>query len=168
MSDNVETPDSTPEAAPAPKPAAPAPKSDDLPDWARDQITKANQEAATNRVKLRQVEQERDSLAEKLTTLSSEKTDVSTKYSSIQGDFDKLATAIQTLYPESKIFAFAKTLQGGSEEELTAHAAELKEMFGLSNAPSPATDRSQGRGGEPSNSDPASLLAAFIKPSLTR
>lgn len=168
MSDNVETPDSTPEATPAPKPEAPAPKSDDLPDWARDQITKANQEAATNRVKLRQAEQERDSLAEKITTLSSEKTELSTTYSGVQGDFDKLATAVQTLFPDSKVFAFAKTLQGGNEAELTAHAAELVEMFELSKAPTPATDRSQGHGGEPSGSDPASQFAALINANLTR
>lgn len=167
MSDDV-TPTPTPDPAPAPKPAAPAPKNDDLPDWARDQITKANQEAANNRVKLREVERERDSLAEKVSTLSSEKSGLESTYSERQGDFDKLVTAVQTLFPDKpQVFSFAKTLQGSNEEELSAHAAELKEMFGLSNAPSPATDRSQGHGGE-ANREPHSEFAALLNSQLTR
>lgn len=168
MSDAVENPTTTDNPTPAPKPAAPAPKNDDLPDWAREQITKANQEAANNRVKLRQVESERDALAEKVTTLSSEKTQIAGSFTERQGDFDKLVTAVQTLFPDKpQVFSFAKTLQGSNEEELAAHAAELKEMFGLSSSPSPATDRSQGHGGEASR-EPHSEFAALLNSQLTR
>lgn len=160
MSDSVEP--TTAEAPPATK------TNSDLPDWARQQISAANQEAANYRVQLRTEQQARQALEEQVSTLAAEKAAASTTATSVQGDFDKLVTAIQAEVPIDKVFSFAKTLKGDSESELQSHAAELKAMFGLSNAPSPAVDRSQGLGGGSVNSDPASQFASFVQSNLTR
>lgn len=165
MSDDVTT--ETPEA---PKPAPPAPKTDsnEIPDWARKQISDANAEAAKRRVELQAEREARQKLEEQVQILSTKNSELSGTFSERQGDFDKLVTAVQTLFPDKpQVFSFAKTLQGSNEEELAAHAAELKEMFGLSNSPSPATDRSQGHGGEASR-EPHSEFAALLNSQLTR
>jgi septal ring factor EnvC (AmiA/AmiB activator) len=166
MSDN-ETPEVTPAPAPeAPKPAAP---SNDLPDWAREEISKANQEAATNRVKLREEKKQREALEEQLAALATEKSSAASSLSSVQSDFDKLVTAIRAEVPHDKVFAFAKTLQGSNEDELSAHAAELKSMFGISQGPARAVDRSQGKGSDPdAKVNPAEAFASLIQAQLSR
>lgn len=167
MSDEVDTTstDTTPDAAPK----ADAEKSDELPGWARKQISDANSEAAKRRVELQTARDENRQLHEQVTTLSSKVSEFESVSSTVQKDFDKLVTAVQTLFPDKpEVFTFAKTLQGSTEEELANHAADLTKMFGLSAGPSPATDRSQGLGSGAPASDPASLLAAFIKPQLSR
>lgn len=174
MTDSVETPntetqtDTTP-PAPAPKPEPKADNGNDLPDWARTQISKANQEAANYRVQLREAERQRQALEEQVSTLTTEKTSASTSLTTVQGDFDRLVTAVQALFPEkTEVFTFAKTLQGDTEEELATHAAELKQMFGLSSQPSPAVDRSQGLGNGSSTSTPADEFAALLQSNLKR
>jgi DNA repair ATPase RecN len=165
MSDSVDTPTDVPAAAPE-APAAPAPQKDEaLPEWARKQITDANQEAANYRRQLREAQASNSELHEKVSSLTDEKSQIA----SVQSDFDKLATAVQTLFPEThtQVFTFAKTLQGSTEEELAKHAADLNSMFGISTGPAPATDRSQGQGA-PAGSDPATEFAAFLSSQLTR
>lgn len=171
MSDAVETPGNTetPAAAPTPSPAAEPKDTSELPEWARKKLTEANQEAAQRRVQLRTVEEDNRTLQEQLATLKSERDDLASVSTSVQTDFDKLATAVQSLFPDKpEVFTFAKTLQGQSEEELINHAAELKKMFGISASPSPAVDRSQGHGSGAPASDPASQFAAFLNSSLSK
>lgn len=166
MSDPVisEAP-AAPAPTPAPTPQAPKP-SDELPEWARKQISDANQEAANNRVKLRNAESLLASVQEQVSTLTTEKTQAASSLNSVQADFDKLATAVQVLLPDNpKVFTFAKTLQGSTEAELTAHAAELKSMFNV--ASSAAVDRSQGQGAQ-GPASPADEFAALLKQNLTR
>lgn len=139
----------------------------DLPDWARSQISKANQEAANYRVQLRESEKARQSLEEQVVSLSTDKESTSSVLSAVQGDFDRLVTAIQAEVPHSHVFAFAKTLQGSNTDELAAHANELKEMFNLSRTASPAVDRSQGHGATAS-ATPADEFAALLKSNLSR
>lgn len=158
MSDSVETP-----AAPA----APATTTNELPDWARKQISDANQDAAKHRVQLKAEKEAREALEEKVATLTSEKSQVESTHTTVQSDFDKLVTAIQAEVPHQHIFAFAKTLNGSTADELTAHANELMQMFGSTAGPSPAVDRSQGLGdGTATNSDPASEFASFLQTQL--
>lgn len=153
----------------APKPTAPAvaSKSDELPDWARQQITDANNEAAAFRVQLKEAKTARKELEDQVAALASEKAASVGSLSSIQSDFDRLVTAIKAEVPHQHVFAFAKTLQGANEEELAAHATELKNMFGTP-GPSPAVDRFQGQGSGPSKSDPASEFAALLKSQLSK
>ncbi|WP_078344712.1 hypothetical protein [Mycobacteroides chelonae] len=145
-----------------PTPQTPAnPQSADLPEWARKQISDANQEAANYRVQLRNTENDRNALAEQVASLNTEKAQVAAALSERQSDFDKLATAVSALVPDKPIFAFAKTLQGTTSDELTAHAGELQKMFGT--PISAAVDRSQGLGNGSPASDPASQFASIIQ-----
>jgi hypothetical protein len=143
-------------------------KTDELPDWARQQISSANQEAAQFRVQLREAQQARQTLEEQVSTLKTEKSQAVSSYTSTQTDFDKLVTAVKTLVPDKPVFAFAKTLQGGSEDELAAHATELQSMFGLTSGPSAAVDKSQGLGNGSPKHDPASEFASFLNSKLSR
>lgn len=168
MSDpvNSDSQDSAPAPTPAPTPQ-PAKGSDELPEWARKQIASANQEAANYRVQLRSAQDQLATVQEQVSSLTTEKTQVDSSLTSVQADFDKLATAVQVLLPDNpKVFTFAKTLQGSTESELAAHALELKAMFNV--APSAAVDRSQGQGSGSTESSPGDVFAALLKNSLTR
>lgn len=150
----------------APAPAAPAAESNELPDWARKQISDANTEAANFRVQLKAEKQAAKELRDQLVTLTTEHANVATTQASVQSDFDKLVTAIKAEVPHEHIFSFAKTLQGRTEDELSAHAVELKSMF--STPPSRAVDRSQGQGSGPAPLDPAGEFAKILKAQLSR
>src|ERR1700744_1198093 len=143
-------PTPTPEPTPVPAPPAPsAPAEPELPDWARKQISDANTEAAKYRVQLKEAREARKALEDQVVTLTNEKSATATSATSIQSDFDRLVPAIQAEGPHDKIFAFAKTVQSDTEDELKAHAEELKSMFSLNPGPVRAVDRSQGHGAEP-------------------
>lgn len=163
----AETTAVTPAPPAAPAPAAPKSEPDALPDWARQQISSANAEAAQKRVELKAVKEERDALQEQVVTLTAEKAQAAGSHSAVQSDFDKLATAVKALMPKpEQLFTFASTLQGDTEEALSAHAQALISTFGLNNGPAPAVDRSQGQGsGAPSNS-PADEFAALLNSQL--
>ena len=164
MSD-TETPE-TPET-PKPGPPAPAPKSDELPSWARDQISAANQEAANYRVQLREEKAARKGLEEQVTALTGEKAAAVAAQASVQNEFDRLFVTVQADVPRDHIVTFANSLKGGTVEEMSAHAAELKSMFGGTNAPRPAVDRSQGQGGGgPAPNDPAAVFAEMLSAKL--
>lgn len=145
------------------------PKSDELPDWARKQISDANQEAAKFRVQAREAQTALAAANDKIVTLSTEKTTAESSHVGIQGDFDKLVAAVKTLFPEetnTQVFTFAKTLQGSTGEELSAHALELSSMFGIATGPQAATDRSQGHGAGTGSAAPADQFASFVKTHL--
>ena len=151
--------------------STPAPKSDanELPDWARQQISSANAEAASRRVELKAANDARTQLEEQVATLTAEKTEAVNSHTSLQSDFDKLATAVKALVPApEKLFTFAVTLQGDNEEALSAHANSLIKTFGINSGPSPAVDRSQGQGsGAPAN-DLGSQFEALMNSQLHR
>lgn len=152
----------------APKPAAPAPaaESTDLPEWARKQISDANSEAANFRVQLKAEKQAAKELRDQMAELTAQQSTVASSQASVQSDFDKLVTAIKAEVPYDHIFSFAKTLQGSTEDELSAHAAELKSMFAI--PASRAVDRSQGQGGVPSQVKPADEFAKILQDQLNR
>lgn len=152
----------------APKPAAPAPAVEpaELPEWARKQISDANSEAANFRVQLKAEKQAAKELRDQMAELTALQSTVASSQASVQSDFDKLVTAIRAEVPHEHIFSFAKTLQGGSEDELAAHAAELKSMFAI--PASRAVDRSQGQGSGPSPVSPADEFVNLLKSQLSR
>lgn len=160
----------TPEA-PKPTPPVQKPsKEDELPDWARQQITSANQEAANTRVQLREAKTALSAAQEQVASLTAEKTQAVSASASIQTDFDKLVTAVKALAPEDnkKYFSFAKTLQGVSEDDLTKHAAELTSLFAIQTSASPAYDRSQGQSGDQLAQDVGAQFGAFMTNQLTK
>lgn len=163
MSDDLST--DTEHAAPeAPRPHAPAPAaSPELPDWARKQISDANAEAAEFRVKLREERKSRKELEDQTITLANERSAAIAAQAAVQNEFDRLFVTIQADVPKDHIVTFANSLKGNTVEEMSAHAAELKSMFGTPNAPRPAVDRSQGQGGSgPAQNDPAAAFAQML------
>jgi hypothetical protein len=169
MSDTTDAP-VVPEAPKpaAPAPAAPAAESNELPDWARKQISDANTEAANYRVQLKAEKQAAKELRDQMAEMANQHASSASTQASIQSDFDRLVTAIQAEVPHEHIFSFAKTLQGSNEDELKTHATELKSMFGISSGPARAVDRSQGQGGSGVDNSPAAEFARLLQAQLTR
>lgn len=167
MSDNeTTTPEVTP-ATSAPEAPKPASSEGELPTWAREQITAANSEAANFRVQLKEEKKSRKALEDQIAALTTEKSAAVASASEAQSHFDKVVAAVRAEVPNEHVFAFAKTLQGSTDEELSAHAAELKSMFGVNPGPSPAVDRSQGQGSGTKN-DPAAEFTKLLHSKLSR
>lgn len=105
---------------------------DDLPDWAREKLTKANAEAANYRTKLREAEEK----------LLGAKTpdEVEAIVKKMQSDRE---TAELDLLRENVALSFnlpeglRKRLSGSSREEMEADAKELAELIGLDSSGTP-------------------------------
>lgn len=139
---------------------------DELPEWARKALSKANSEAASYRTKLREVEP----LAAKARELEeSQKTEqqklaealeaAKTDGKNASDELLRLRVAMRKGLTESQ----AKRLVGSTLEELEADADELLASFG-SKTPVPGKPRERLRAGgdpdeEPDETDPAKLAA---------
>lgn len=143
----------------------------DLPQWAQDELKSVRDEAAKYRTEKAsaveaakaeaesswqaKVEELETALAEKESSVTETRTEVT-----------KLKAALGAGIEGDKVLSFASLLKGESEEELKAHADEVKQLFAASEPATPATtpavDPSQGSGNPlPLNGDP--LLAAVSK-----
>lgn len=132
----------------------------DLPDWARQEITDANNEAARYRV------EKNDAVAAGKAQVQQEYeaklADAQTRQDEIQADLDvalvenkKLIAAINQGIPTDAIVDFASLLNGTSDEELSSHAEKVKALFAKTPRKDPPTDPSQGSGNHmPLNGDP--------------
>jgi len=130
--------------------AAQESKTDDLPDWARKQLTKANNEAAKYRTRVTELNDKLKGLEDssgKVEDLSKQVTDTSAEADTAKLALLKLQIALSVEGVEAKNASdFAELLQGSTEEDLKAHAEKVKKLFGASR--SPAVDPSLGRGGD--------------------
>jgi hypothetical protein len=143
-----------------------------LPDWARKQISEANAEAAKYRTERNNIEAETKA---KLTadfdtqfkTLSDEKSAITAERDSAASELTKLKVALAAGIPGETAAEFAALLQGKDNEELTAHAMKLKEMFGSPNKTPRAIDPSHGASGKGATSG-ADQFAALIQSKLTK
>lgn len=146
-------------------------QNDVLPDWAREKLTKANNEAAKYRnEKNDAVEAAKNEVAESYTSkveaLEAQIAERDAEASTARVEVDRLKATIEAGIDHDKVYTFAELLKGDTAEELKSHADQLKELFITEEAPktkSPATDPSQGSAGKtlPLNGDP--LLAAVTK-----
>jgi len=149
---------------------------DVLPDWAREKLTKANNEAAKYRTEkndaVEKAKQEvADSFAEKVEALEAQVAESKSEVQTGRREVDRLKAAIEAGISNDKIFAFADLLKGDTPEEFRSHAEELKGLFAVQDDNPPrkqsATDPSQGAGGAhlPLNGDPLldSVLAVINK-----
>lgn len=146
-------------------------QNDVLPDWARDKITKANNEAAKYRTEKNDaVEAAKAEVTEtftsKIEALEAQIAERDTDLTGSRTEVERLKATIEAGIPHDKAFSFAALLKGDDAEQLKSHADELKSLFTTEDAtPSkkPATDPSQGNTGNPLplNGDP--LLAAITK-----
>lgn len=136
---------------------------EDLPQWARDQITKANDQAAKYRVEKNDaVEAAKAEVEKDYTTRLEElqaKFDASQEtVNSERHEVDKLKAAIEAGIANDKVLDFADLLKGENPEELKSHADKLKSLFTNNEQKSEkqaATDPTQGQGNSlPLNGDP--------------
>lgn len=146
-------------------------QNDVLPDWAREKLTKANNEAAKYRnEKNEAVEAAKaevtESFTSKVEALEAQIAERDAEANSARTEVERLKATIEAGIDHDKAYSFAELLKGESAEELKSHAEQLKELFTNEEAPktnTPATDPSQGSSGKPLplNGDP--LLAAVTK-----
>ncbi|KZM68838.1 hypothetical protein [Nocardia terpenica] len=133
---------------------------DSLPEWAREKLTKANNEAAKYRNEkndavsaakaeaLTEYEAKLAAEAEKLAALQ-------TKYTAKELELLKLKAALTAEIPGQSAIEFASLLQGGTEDEIATHAKAVKALFGKTETKDRPTDPTQGTGNVlPLNGDP--------------
>lgn len=147
-----------------------AENSNDLPDWARKEVSTANAEAAKYRVKAQTIEETvRKELEQKfqadLKLVSDEKSAALTERDKATANYEKLVVALDVKVPGESAVEFSKLLQGSSAEEFKTHAETLKGMFGTGTKPR-AVDPSQGLGGG-NVDDPANALQLLFKNNLS-
>lgn len=164
MSDDNKTVAETPQ-----EPASKTPEV--LPEWARKQISEANAEAAKYRTERNNIEAETKAALTadfdtQFKTLSDEKSAITAERDSATEQLSKLKVALAAGIPGETAVKFAALLQGKDEVELTAHAEELKGMFGSPNKPPRAVDPSHGATGNVAV-DGASQFAALIQSKLS-
>lgn len=137
---------------------------EDLPQWARDQITKANDQAAKYRVEKNdaveaaKAEVEKDYTA-RIEELQAKFNESQEAVNSERHEVDKLKAAIEAGIANDKVLDFADLLKGDNPEELKSHADKLKSLFTTDNEhkseKQDATDPTQGQGNSlPLNGDP--------------
>lgn len=136
-----------------------------LPKWARNSLSKANNEAAKFRNELREKTEEHTQALAKLENLSGQVSQVESQRDSALADLNKLRTVLEAGVPGGQALALASRLQGTTDEELKADAEALVKQFNLDKAPRvPAYDPTQGRGGDPSGREkPSTPEGAFAQ-----
>lgn len=103
---------------------------DDLPEWAREKLTKANAEAANYRVKLRAAEDRLkdvktpEQVEELMNQLRAEREEEDTKQAEAARALLIENVALKFKLPEE----LSELLQGGTREELEAHAKKLQKF----------------------------------------
>lgn len=146
----------------------------DLPEWGRRAISDANAEAAKYRLKAQTAADEAKAETKKefdaqLQALVSEKTAIAAERDNAVTGLTKLKVAIAAEVPGEQAVVFADLLKGSTEDELKAHATELKSMFGTPAGRQRATDKSQGAGGNASGvKTPAELFADMVQSNLKK
>lgn len=120
----------------------------DLPKWAQDELSRARNDAASYRTKLRETEAARDGLKTSLDDEASKKAALEIEVNDLKLGGTKLDVALEAYGVEKdKVKAFADRLRGSTPEELAADGKSIMETFGV--APSKrATDRSAGLGND--------------------
>ncbi|WP_190821970.1 hypothetical protein [Saccharopolyspora pogona] len=164
MSDEATTPETTTTEAPVTETTA-----DELPQWARDSLTKANDEAAKARIKAGKAEEKArleitSEYETKLSTLSDEKSAITAELNAAHLDGMRLRAALSAGIPGESVVEFAELLKGETQEDLTAHAEKVKGLMG-SQKPK-VVDRSQGLGC--GTASPADGFGLFINSRLSK
>lgn len=114
-----------------------------LPEWAREKLTKANAEAAKYRTERNEAQASLDAALGLETKLSEESAAHASTKEALEANtlrLLKLEAAIAAEIPHSKTVTFADMLKGASAEELASNAQELKAFFGTGSARTSAVD----------------------------
>lgn len=140
-----------------------------IPEWVRDKLTKANNEAAKYRTKAKDAAQQAQFEAEEkfsaqISTLTDEKAAIAAELENARLEFTKFRAALSVGIPGESASEFADLLKGSTEEEILSHAEKVKELFGVSAKPARATDPTQGLdGGNVTGQSAGAMLANFIR-----
>lgn len=141
---SAETPAETPEVAVAPE------TEDALPQWAREKLTKANNEAAKYRVQAKEAAEQvkaAEGLTAQIAELSDAKAALAAELESARVGNLKLQAALSVGIPGESATEFAELLKGETPEEIQTHAEKVKELFGVKKSDR-AVDPTQGLGGK--------------------
>jgi len=147
---------------------------DALPEWGRRAISDANAEAAKYRLAAKNAADEATAKVKaeydkQLQALATEKTSIAGERDNAVTGLTKLKVAIAADVPGEQAVAFADLLKGTTEDELKAHATQLKEMFGSPAGRQRATDKSQGAGNSAGGvKTPGELFADMVQSKITR
>ncbi len=145
-----------------------------LPQWARDAITTANDQAARNRIKAREAAEtaRAEVTAEfegRMSALTADKDDIALELGDARLDLSRLRIALDAGIPGESATEFAALLRGSNEDELREHADKVKAMFGvISPQPDRPVDHSQGLGRDDVAVSPGDAFGAFIRSQLSR
>ena len=172
----TEAPESGPEMAAESsneQDATDAPQSvEDLPQWARSQLTKARNEAAKYRVEAKNAaDQARSETASeyqgKLSELSESNSALQAELDSARVDNMKIHAALAVGIPGESATEFADLLKGSTEKEIAEHAEKVKALFdtGKDAKPSRAVDPSQGSQDGTSRLSAGQMLAHAVRAS---
>lgn len=137
----------------------------DLPSWARDALSKANNEAATYRVQLRTKETEATTALNELAAVKDKLTAAEQVGVNTAAELMKMKVALAAGIPGDKAVDFAALLKGATEEELKAHADTVKGLMGAPQYDA-ATDHSQGHGTDSTANTPEAAFAQMVKSQL--
>lgn len=141
----------------------------DLPQWAREAISRANNEAATYRTQLRTKTEEHTAALGQIQVLTDAKTAAEAATASQALDALKLRTALTVGVPGDKAADFAELLKGDTEADIKAHAEKAFGLLNLTPAQQKtAVDPSQGLGaaGQILEDTPANAFAAQLRAGL--
>jgi len=132
---------------------APAGNPNDLPEWAREAISRANSEAAERRIQIRELERQLADVNEKLAAAVDAKSAAEKTAGDSTTELMRLRIALDAGVPGERVRSIAARLKGSTEEELKADAEALVNEFGLNSPPATAqraVDPSQARSGSSS------------------
>jgi len=138
-----------------------------LSDWARAELSRARQEAASYRVKLRETEQALTTVQTELKSAADRSAELEVQLSDTQLNALKLQTTIEIGVPGEHAITFADRLRGSTAEELKADAEAAKALYGLGNANTRYTDPSAGLGNGQTKKTPEAAFGEFIKSRLS-
>ncbi len=134
----------------------------ELPEWAQSELSRARNDAASYRTKLRETETARDNLQKTLDEESGKVKNLQTELDDFKLNSAKLDVALEAFDVKGdQVKAFADRLRGSTPEELKTDAKSVLETFGIAPGKSTtrATDRSAGLG----NEKPPTAEDAFSK-----
>lgn len=132
----------------------------ELPEWAQSELSRARNDAASYRTKLRETETARDNLQKSLDDESGKVKTLQTEVDDLKLNSAKFDVALEAFdIKGDQVKAFADRLRGSNPEELKADAKSVLDTFGI--APGKNTTRGQDRSAGLGNDKPPTGEDAF-------
>lgn len=123
----------------------------ELPEWAQNELSRARNDAASYRTKLRETETARDNFEKTLNEETTKITALQSEVDDLKLNSAKFDVALEAFDVKGdQVKAFADRLRGSTPDELKADAKSVLDTFGIApgKTTSRATDRSAGLGND--------------------